>query len=115
MVIKLIKSAFQRMQPHAIWRLLEEVIIKILKVAQKSNNHAEFSSGDLTKRPLHISTLNIFFSCLYLSKVVVASINTPYVYDVKQLLITFDDLIIQVISAAEMLSAYSTLVLPCSS
>jgi 3-polyprenyl-4-hydroxybenzoate decarboxylase len=46
---------------------------------------------------------------------VVASINTPCVYDVKQLLITFDDLIIQVISAAEMLSAYSTLVLPCSS
>jgi hypothetical protein len=45
-------------------------------------------------------------------RLVVASINTPYVYDVRQLLITFDDLIIQVISAAELLSAYSTLVLP---
>ena len=42
---------------------------------------------------------------------VVVSINAPYVYDVKQLLITFDDLIIQVISVAELLSAYSTLVL----
>jgi hypothetical protein len=29
-------------------------------------------------------------------------------------LITFDDLIIQVITAAELLSVYSTLVLPCS-
>jgi hypothetical protein len=37
----------------------------------------------------------------------------PYVYDVKQLLITFDDLIIQEISAAELLSVYSTLVLLC--
>jgi hypothetical protein len=45
---------------------------------------------------------------------VVASINTPYVYDVTELLITFDDLIIEVITAAELLSVYSTPVLPCS-
>jgi hypothetical protein len=37
---------------------------------------------------------------------VVASINTSYVYDVTQLLITFDDLIIQVITTAELLSVY---------
>jgi hypothetical protein len=42
---------------------------------------------------------------------VVVSINAPYVYDVRQLLISFYDLIIQVISVAELLSAYSTLVL----
>jgi hypothetical protein len=51
------KLAFERIQPHAIWRFLGEVIIKILKAAQKSNNHVEFSSGYLPKRPLHISTL----------------------------------------------------------
>jgi hypothetical protein len=54
MVRKLIKSAFQRIQPHVIWRFLGEVI-KILKVAQKSNSHTEFSSADLPKRLLHIS------------------------------------------------------------
>jgi hypothetical protein len=56
MVRKFIKLAFQRIQPHVIWRYLEEVIIKILKTAQKSNNHMEFSSADLPKRLLHIST-----------------------------------------------------------
>jgi hypothetical protein len=55
-VRKLIKLAFQHIQPHVIWRFLEEVIIKILKTAQKSNSHAEFSSPDLPKRLLHIST-----------------------------------------------------------
>jgi hypothetical protein len=60
MVRKLIKLAFQRIQPHAIWRFLGEVIIKILKAAQKPNNHAESSSGHLSKRPLHISTLKYF-------------------------------------------------------
>jgi hypothetical protein len=66
MVRNLIKSAFQRIQLHSIWRLLGEVIIKILKVAQKSNNHAKFSSRDLPKRPLHISTLKalLWFWCL---------------------------------------------------
>jgi hypothetical protein len=54
MVRKLIKSAFQRIQPHIIWRFLGEVIIKILKTAQKSNSHTEFSSADLPKRLLHI-------------------------------------------------------------
>jgi hypothetical protein len=33
MVRKLIKLAFQHIQPHAIWRFLGEVIIKILKAA----------------------------------------------------------------------------------
>jgi hypothetical protein len=47
MVRNIIKSAFQRIQPHIIWRFLEEVIIKVLKVAQKSNSHTEFSSADL--------------------------------------------------------------------
>jgi hypothetical protein len=56
MVRKLIKSAFQRIQPYVIWRFLGEVIIKILKTAQKSNNHVEFSSTDPPKRLLHIST-----------------------------------------------------------
>jgi hypothetical protein len=56
MVRKLIKSAFLRIQPHVIWRFLEEVITKILKAAQKSNSHTEISSADLTKRLLHIST-----------------------------------------------------------
>jgi hypothetical protein len=56
MVRKLIKSAFQRIQPHLIWRFLGEVIIKILKVAQKSNSHTEISSAELPKRLLHIST-----------------------------------------------------------
>jgi hypothetical protein len=60
MVRKLIKSAFQRIQPHIIWRFLGEVIIEILKVAQKSNSHMEFSSVDLSKRLLHISTLKYF-------------------------------------------------------
>jgi hypothetical protein len=57
MVRNIIKSTFQRIQPHIIWRFLEEVIIKVLKAAQKSNSHTEFSSADLPKRPLHISTL----------------------------------------------------------
>jgi hypothetical protein len=56
MVRKLIKSVFQRIQPHIIWRFLEEVIVKILKAAQKSNSHMEISSADLLKRLLHIST-----------------------------------------------------------
>jgi hypothetical protein len=56
MVRKLIKLAFQRIQPHVIWCFLGEVIIKILKAAQKSNSHTEFSSADLPKRLLHIST-----------------------------------------------------------
>jgi hypothetical protein len=60
MVRKFIKLAFQRIQPHTIWRFLGEVIIKILKAAQKSNNYAESSSGHLPKRPLHISTLKYF-------------------------------------------------------
>jgi hypothetical protein len=55
MVRNLIKLDFQCIQPHVIWRFLEEVIIKILKTAQKSNSHAEFSSADLPKRLLHIS------------------------------------------------------------
>jgi hypothetical protein len=41
---------------HIIWRFLGEVIVKILKVAQKSNSHTEISSADLPKRLLHIST-----------------------------------------------------------
>jgi hypothetical protein len=56
MVRKHIKLAFQRIQPHVIWRFLGEVIIKILKTTQKSNSHTEFSSADLPKRLLHIST-----------------------------------------------------------
>jgi hypothetical protein len=56
MVRKLIKSAFQRIQPHLIWRFLGEVIIKILKATQKSNNHTKISSAELPKRLLHIST-----------------------------------------------------------
>jgi hypothetical protein len=54
-VRKLIKSAFQHIQPHIIWRFLGEVNIKILKDAQKSKSHTEFSSVDLPKRLLHIS------------------------------------------------------------
>jgi hypothetical protein len=60
MVRKLIKSAFQRIQPHVIWRFLGKVIIKILKAVQKSYNHTEFNSADLPKRLLHISTLKYF-------------------------------------------------------
>jgi hypothetical protein len=56
MVRKLIKSAFQCIQPHLIWRFLGEVIIKILKAAQKSNSHTEISFVELLKRLLHIST-----------------------------------------------------------
>jgi hypothetical protein len=56
LVRKLIKSDFQRIQPHVIWRFLGEVNIKILKAVQKSNSHTEFSSADLPKRLLHIST-----------------------------------------------------------
>ena len=56
MVRKLIKLSFQRIQPHVIWRFLEEVIVKILKAVQKSNSHTEISSSDLPKRLLHIST-----------------------------------------------------------
>jgi hypothetical protein len=56
MVRKLIKFAFQCIQPHLIWRFIGEVIIKILKAAQKSNRHTEISSTELPKRLLHIST-----------------------------------------------------------
>jgi hypothetical protein len=56
MVRKLIKSAFQLIQPHVILRFLEEVIVKILKAAQKSNSHTEISYADLPKRLLHISS-----------------------------------------------------------
>jgi hypothetical protein len=56
MVRKLIKSTFQHIQPHLICRFLGEVIIKILKVVQKSNSHTEISSAELSKRLLHIST-----------------------------------------------------------
>jgi hypothetical protein len=56
MVRKLIKLAFQLIQPHLIWRFLGEVVIKILKAARKSNIHTEISSAELSKRLLHIST-----------------------------------------------------------
>jgi hypothetical protein len=42
MVRKISKIVFQRIQPHLIWRFLGEVIIKILKAAQKSRK-TEFS------------------------------------------------------------------------
>jgi hypothetical protein len=78
MVRKRIKSAFQPNQSHIIWRFLGEVIIKILKTAQKSNRHTEFSSADLTKRLLHISTWKYFLFRVYTSlRMVVTSINTP--------------------------------------
>jgi hypothetical protein len=56
MVRNLIKSAFQHIHPHVIWRFLGEVIAKILKATQKSNSHTEISYADLLKRLLHIST-----------------------------------------------------------
>jgi hypothetical protein len=56
MVRKLIKLVFKRNQSHVIWRFIGKVIIKILKVMQKSNSHTKFSSADLPKRLLHIST-----------------------------------------------------------
>jgi hypothetical protein len=60
MVRKLIKLAFQHIQPHTIWRFLGEVIVEILKATQKSNIHTKFSYRDLSKRPLRISTLKYF-------------------------------------------------------
>jgi hypothetical protein len=68
MVRKLIKSAFQRMQPHVIWRFLGEVIIKILKVAQKSNDHTEFSSAIFRRGSFTLARENTFVSCFYLYK-----------------------------------------------
>jgi hypothetical protein len=67
------------------------------------------SSGDLPEEALNISTLKYFIFMLYLSRRAITSINTPLSPKCKE---TFDDLIIQVIYAAELLSAYS---IPCSS
>jgi hypothetical protein len=36
-------------------KILRKVIVKILKVAQKSNSHTKISSPDLPKRLFHIS------------------------------------------------------------
>jgi hypothetical protein len=53
MVRKLINSAFQRIQPHVIWRFLGEVIIKILKTTLVKQLHVIRLCRSLKEAPSH--------------------------------------------------------------
>ena len=68
MVRNLINLAFQRIQPHVIWRFLEEVIIKILKTTQKSKTTRN-SALQISRRGFFtLARENTFVLCLYLAK-----------------------------------------------
>jgi hypothetical protein len=88
-VRKLSKSAFQGIQPHIIWRFLGEFFYQNTKGCAEVKQPPEFSFGDLPKRPLHISTKILSFCVYTYLRLVIASINTPYVSDVGQPWINF--------------------------
>ena len=87
MVWNLIKLAFQRNQPHVFWIFQDGVITKTLKTAQKTNSHAETAQKPISWKSVHIACLFISFSCLYLSRRVVPSINIHVLLSKRRLLI----------------------------
>ena len=87
MVWNLIKLAFQRNQPHVIWIFQDGVIAKTLKTAQKTNSHVETAQKPISWKPVHIACLFISFSCLYLSRRAVPSINIHVLLSKERLLI----------------------------
>ena len=87
MVWNLIKLAFQRNQQHIIWIFQDGVIAETLKTAQKTNSHAETTQKLFSWKLVHIAYPFFSFSCLYLSRRVVPSINTPLLHSILKLLI----------------------------
>jgi len=75
MVWNLIKLAFQHNQQHVIWIFRDGVIAKTLKTVQKTNSHAETTQKLILWKLVHIAYPFFSFSCLYLSRRVVPSIN----------------------------------------
>ena len=71
----LIKLDFQHNQQHIIWIFQDGVIAKTLKTAQKTNSHAETTQKLISWKLVHIAYPFFSFSCLYLSRRVVPSIN----------------------------------------
>ena len=87
MVWNLIKLAFQRNQPHVFWNFQDGVIAKTLKTAQKTNSHAETTQKLFSWKLVHIAYPFFSFSCLYLSRRVVPSINIHVLLSKRRLLI----------------------------
>ena len=87
MVWNLIKLAFQHNQQHVIWIFQDGVIAKTLKTAQKTNSHAETAQKPISWKSVHIACLFISFSCLYLSRRAVPSINIHVLLSKRRLLI----------------------------
>ena len=87
MVWNLIKLAFQRNQPHVFWIFQDGVITKTLKTAQKTNSHAETAQKPISWKSVHIAYPFVFFSCLYLSRRAVPSINIHVLLSKRRLLI----------------------------
>ena len=88
MVWNLIKLAFQRNEQHIIWIFQDGVIAKTLKIAQKTNSHAETTQKLISWKLVHIAYPFFSFSCLYLSRRVVPSINIHVLLSKKK---TFDN------------------------
>ena len=88
MVWNLIKLAFQRNQQYIIWIFQDGVIAKTLKTAQKTNNHAETTQKLISWKLVHIAYPFFSFSCLYLSRRVVPSINIHVLLSKRK---TFDN------------------------
>jgi len=87
MVWNLIKLAFQRNQPYVFWIFQDGVITKTLKTAQKTNNHMETTQKLISWKLVHIAYLFFSFSCLYLSRRAVPSINIHVLLSKRRLLI----------------------------
>ena len=87
MVWNLIKLAFQRNQQHVIWIFQDGVIAKTLKTAQKTNSHAETTQKLISWKLVHIAYPFFSFSCLYLSRRAIPSINIHVLLSKGRLLI----------------------------
>ena len=87
MVWNLIKLAFQCNQPHVFCFFQDGVITKTLKTAQKTNSHAKTTQKLISWKLVHIAYPFFSFSCLYLSRRVVPSINIHVLLSKRRLLI----------------------------
>ena len=87
MVWNLIKLAFQCNQQHVIWIFQDGVIAKTLKTTQKTNSQVETTQKLISWKLVHIAYPFFSFSCLYLSRRVVPSINIHVLLSQRRLLI----------------------------
>ena len=86
MVWNLIKLAFQRNQQHIIWIFQDGVIAKTLKTTQKTNSQVETTQKLISWKLVHIAYPFFSFSCLYLSRRAVTSINILVLLSKRSLL-----------------------------